>query len=673
MNSHLKVSKVKLYVVWISFLLFSGFATAQIQGNGGSPKSQNSFLKSIGIATRSFARPDVTHVVIRDNSTETEGGGISNYHSPPAFTQVTIRTNTAAYGGGIFNESSNPVVVSTAITENISSIAGGGVYNKAAAGVWNQVTINHNTSNAGGGILNFSSAPMLTGVILSGNNVVNDGGGIANLISDPVLTDVILTGNYAAGNGGGVANFGSNAAFTNVTIGGNQAVLDGGGIYNSASGPSISNSIIYGNTSGIHNVENSNPVIGYSLVQGLAGGSDGNIDGDPLFTDADNQDYTLQPFSPALNAGSNDLYTALNGESRDLAGGPRVHDFGSGGIIDLGAYESTCSLTPAGNGVTASLVLTAGKNYFYDGCALLAIIEPSGSQPVTGSISAISGYQTGVISDGKARYAGRHYQLLPQDNAGTPTATITLFYTQADFDNYNQAYGTSNDARLPDGPGDETPGNLRIARYPGNLTLSGPDLEVEESPTFINPTAVVWNQRTRLWKVTFPVSGFSSFFITGQSDAALPLTLLSFEAATEENHVALAWATADEVNTSHFEVQRSGDGNYFKSIGRVNSRGEGKSAYTFDDHSPLPSAVSYYRLKMIDLDDSYTYSAIVSISVTSDNVLLFPNPATETVNIRTGVSGTITRVDVRDLAGRSVYTANTAVTTVPLKGLAAVT
>src|SRR5690606_15199769 len=60
------------------------------------------------------------------------------------------------------------------------------------------------------------------------------------------------------------------------------------------------------------------------------------------FSDPANGDYRLKAGSPAINAGSNQLYSDAGGDlanDTDLAGNPRVYNFAGGGIIDLGAYE----------------------------------------------------------------------------------------------------------------------------------------------------------------------------------------------------------------------------------------------------------------------------------------------------------------------------------------------
>lgn len=110
-------------------------------------------------------------------------------------------------------------------------------------------------------------------------------------------------------------------------------------------------------------------------------------------------------------------------------------------------------------------------------------------------------------------------------------------------------------------------------------------------------------------------------------DGNLPLRLISFAGtAQDDGTTALKWITAEEENTSYFEIQRSHDGHSFVPVGLVPASGSGNHNYTFTDHSP--DVHNLYRLRMVDLDGSFAYSRIISISTVSKNpVTVFPNPA----------------------------------------------
>jgi|GEM_PF-1514981 len=106
----------------------------------------------------------------------------------------------------------------------------------------------------------------------------------------------------------------------------------------------------------------------------------------------------------------------------------------------------------------------------------------------------------------------------------------------------------------------------------------------------------------------------------------LPLQLLSFTARENTDCTAtLQWATAGEVNVSHFEVEASEDGKVFAPVAVRPSVAGG--AYSIP--LPLKHTTTYFRLKAVDLDGSYTYSKTISLQsyCGGRQISVFPNPA----------------------------------------------
>lgn len=107
----------------------------------------------------------------------------------------------------------------------------------------------------------------------------------------------------------------------------------------------------------------------------------------------------------------------------------------------------------------------------------------------------------------------------------------------------------------------------------------------------------------------------------------LPLNLLSFKASRllNPNKSKLEWTTDNEVNTSHFEIQRSYNGVSFTSIGNVAAKNSsGINYYLFTDSTPVIGG-NFYRLKQIDRDQKFTISNTVVVNFGSTkNLLLYP-------------------------------------------------
>lgn len=123
---------------------------------------------------------------------------------------------------------------------------------------------------------------------------------------------------------------------------------------------------------------------------------------------------------------------------------------------------------------------------------------------------------------------------------------------------------------------------------------------------------------------------------------ALPVKYRSFDAVTNDNVVTLKWITENEINNHHFEVERSFDGNSFKTIGLVldgYAAGSGSKSYMMKDNSPalIDASVVYYRLKQVDQDGKYTYSNTLVVrmqSISGVRMQVSPNPFVENLNVR---------------------------------------
>jgi hypothetical protein len=135
----------------------------------------------------------------------------------------------------------------------------------------------------------------------------------------------------------------------------------------------------------------------------------------------------------------------------------------------------------------------------------------------------------------------------------------------------------------------------------------------------------------------------------------LPLDLLSFTGkhVPQQQANELQWVTVNERNVSHFLVEKSQDGNQFEPIGTVKAKGinDQQAQYSFLDNKPF--VLTYYRLKMIDENDSFEYSPIITIKAEKQGkdeiVGLYPNPAKDLLNIELRGTGTLR---ITDLTGK---------------------
>lgn len=112
----------------------------------------------------------------------------------------------------------------------------------------------------------------------------------------------------------------------------------------------------------------------------------------------------------------------------------------------------------------------------------------------------------------------------------------------------------------------------------------------------------------------------------------LPVTLSEFEVKKMENQAVLKWTTTSETNSDYFEIQKSSDGVSWRSIGIVNSAedSEKSKTYTFVDTRPN-GGENLYRLKMFDLDATFAYSRIRSLSFAGLGLTIYPNPVSDKI------------------------------------------
>lgn len=117
----------------------------------------------------------------------------------------------------------------------------------------------------------------------------------------------------------------------------------------------------------------------------------------------------------------------------------------------------------------------------------------------------------------------------------------------------------------------------------------------------------------------------SAFYIS------LPVHLLSFTARwAMGNTVLLQWQTAEEINNSHFSLERSGDGRFYTAIGTVQAAAsDAQASYTFTDRQPL-GGTNFYRLRQYDRDGRQRLYGVqvVRNGEGSGKTVLYPNPVT---------------------------------------------
>lgn len=258
------------------------------------------------------------------------GGALLSQQSILHVERCEARWNHATELGGALWVTSTATVTDTVFADNRSDARGGAVY-----------------ANQGSLDVEGNATTRFQNCLFVGN-AANNGGGI--FVGDP--SSVVSAGKVIV---------------SGCTFHANTALMEGGGISTNINfSPRIVvqlyNSILWGNRSGagttLGGVADHYTDVRYSLVQGGWVGA-GNRNEDPLFRSMALRDLRLQPGSPAIDAGDNDLVLRdvndvdsdgdeLERVQLDLAGRRRRVDvpqspdtgLGTGPITDMGALES---------------------------------------------------------------------------------------------------------------------------------------------------------------------------------------------------------------------------------------------------------------------------------------------------------------------------------------------
>ncbi len=146
------------------------------------------------------------------------------------------------------------------------------------------------------------------------------------------------------------------------------------------------------------------------------------------------------------------------------------------------------------------------------------------------------------------------------------------------------------------------------------------------------------------------VNAFSPFTLGSTSIITnpLPLNLIDFDAELNpDKTVGLKWTTQQEVDMSHYMVERSADGLSWKDIGRVEAKGNSPvpSTYGFTDQSPLGGA-NYYRIRMYNLDNASGITRVKVVRLLQvKGINIFPIPARDYLNV--SVSGATVDLNIK--------------------------
>ncbi|MFM2387759.1 MAG: hypothetical protein RL660_2516, partial [Bacteroidota bacterium] len=312
----------------------------------------------------------------------------------------------------------------------------------------------------------------------------------------------------------------------------------------------------------------------------------------------------------------------------------------------------------AGNACSSSLLQPDGStiNFGDASCNLIATVRDYAGIDL-GNVSACVQVAAAVPTWNGQPYVARTYTITPTNQG---PADVTLYYTNDDILDYNNYIINNNSSfpqfALPSNPRNEDSFTVCITK------LNGGGLGVGTVDAVIQ-AQMRWNAAMNRWEVTFPVTGFSSFFCHTCNPGNIPLqlNLVEFSGRKETNHNVLNWVTSSEQDSKAFNVLYSADGNNFVPIATVPSKAVGGTSNTALSyqavHTKPAMGHNHYKLQQIALDNSVTYSNTIDIVWNFDgaSVFVYPNPANNTLHIDVNIDkNTTASIFIYDATGKLV-------------------
>lgn len=273
----------------------------------------------------------------------------------------------------------------------------------------------------------------------------------------------------------------------------------------------------------------------------------------------------------------------------------------------------------------SSQAWTVFRALTFDGSYYTPLVYIKDDYPL-GMVTASAYDNNGALrtTAGGKPYLNRNYTISVTNHPPNAAISVRLIFTKAEFEALKAA-----------DPSIQDPGDLSVIKQTnatGTVPTAYTPVAGEEG---IKPVGWAAMDTTGYY-IEIVISDFSNFFILG-TETVLPVTLDYFTAKASGYKALLEWKTVSETNNSHFNIERSGDGNNFTAIDRVKGNGTTSSShlYTYTDATPLKGR-NYYRLAQADLDGKTNYSdpRLVVFDETLQVVLkAMPNPVKSTLHL----------------------------------------
>ncbi|HVM87839.1 MAG TPA: T9SS type A sorting domain-containing protein [Puia sp.] len=544
------------------------------------------------------------------------------------------------------------------ITSNMNSYAfAPGIVQIGTGSGASAVTLSHGTSTnplfePSSQLVINNNATLTLGSGETMNSFNNGSGTISVLDSGTLIINGIHVTNSQTG-----SNF--PGRYGSYTLGNNSTVT-----YNSTSSQTVYNGVTYGNLS-IANSSSAVATAGGALT--IAGNL--TINNSAIFA-ASSYSHSI-----AGNFSNNGTFTAgtstvnFNGSSAQIIGGSSATSFNnltinnnSGGVSLIDGTNNQTKTVTGTLTLTSGLITTStsnllalsntastslGNSSYTNTSYIIGPIQRTGSTAFVFPIGGANGYEPigiSATSNGSSQIFRAQYSRSSGSALGAISTGSTLKrVSSCDYWNLNLYNGSGTQLSTLSGA------TIGITLYwnQNNPCTGGyvNDLATLAIGHFngtnwdeIGASGYSTSGGTTNGSITYAAtSSFSPFALASTSGAynPLPITLYYFNATKETGYNKLTWKAECTSSSSIFEAQRSTDGINYSIIDSVNVASACSSPFVYNDYNTSGEQI-YYRLKMIDIDGTITYSNVVLISNNSYNTFgmtVQPNPVINDANL----------------------------------------
>ena len=142
-----------------------------------------------------------------------------------------------------------------------------------------------------------------------------------------------------------------------------------------------------------------------------------------------------------------------------------------------------------------------------------------------------------------------------------------------------------------------------------------------------------------------------------------PVEWLSVSAEMKESAGQIQWETTNEINADYYQIERQQKGSgIFETLGKIQASNtpEKVHSYRFTDQHVGQFGVGQeviYRIKQVDKDGKFEYSKSVQLITGQQDISinLFPNPASDVLNIEISRLEAFQKLQILNMEGKSVW------------------